>query len=213
MTDIHTKAASEIFNVPEDKVTKEMREKIIKKMMKIASKCECYNPETGSCSETLNLIKELDSKTQEYQNLSNLLHDTDIYSIVCMSCRDEILTYPSINGKTSYTDNEVDTITLKRIIDALRNKEQECEKLEKRLSNCIDCRSSNMLPPDCDELRIINNRYYKALEKIERICEKSSTEWEAYKDETCIFHCKTRKTNRAKFADKILNIINKAKGR
>lgn len=57
-----------------------------------------------------------------------------------------------------------------------------------------------------------NDRYREALEKIERICEKSSTEWEAYKDETCIFHCKTRKTNRAKFADKILNIINKAKG-
>ena len=27
MTDIHIKAASKIFNVPEDKVTKEMREK------------------------------------------------------------------------------------------------------------------------------------------------------------------------------------------
>lgn len=105
---------------------------------------------------------------------------------------------------------------------------QECENLkaeEKYLKQCCqkageelakhsfeyDGKEKNLVV-QAIELNEKYEKLKKALEKIERICEKSSTEWEAYKDETCIFHCKTRKTDKAKLADKILNIINKVKG-
>lgn len=65
-------------------------------------------------------FKQLARKTQEYRNLSDILRATDIYSEVCSSCRDEILIYSSISGKTGYTDNEVDRITLRRIINSLK---------------------------------------------------------------------------------------------
>ena len=85
----------------------------------------------------------------------------------------------------------------------LARKAQECEELKSESFTREEL--IGIQEKDID-------RYRKALEEIEKKCKKLSTEWEAYQDETCIFNCKTRKTNRAKLADKILNIIDKAKG-
>ena len=63
------------------------------------------------------------------ETISQLIRNTKEYSDVCDMCKDEILIYPTISGRTEYTQDEVEQITLKRIIDKLQAKEQECEKL------------------------------------------------------------------------------------
>lgn len=75
-----------------------------------------------------------------------------------------------------------------------------CDGDKSRQKNCVVAQLLN----ECE-------KYENALESIKKICNKSSKEWEVYIDETCTFYWKTRKTDRAKFADKILNIIKKAK--
>lgn len=77
--------------------------------------------------------KQLQRKTEDYNKISILLRNTNTYSEVCDTCKDEILIYPSISGKTSYTDNEVEIITLTKIINELKRKTAECEKYEQAL--------------------------------------------------------------------------------
>lgn len=71
--------------------------------------------------------------TEEINNISQIIRSTEEYSDVCDMCRDEILLYPTISGRTEYSQDEVEQITLKRIIDKLRAKEQECEELKNKL--------------------------------------------------------------------------------
>lgn len=68
--------------------------------------------------------------TEKINNISQIIRSTEEYSDVCDMCRDEILLYPTISGRTNYTQKEVEEITLKRIIGKLQAKEQECEELK-----------------------------------------------------------------------------------
>ena len=143
-------------------------------------------------------FKQLKRKNAEYNKIAVLLRDTDIYSQVCETCRDEILIYPSISGKTNYTDNEVDIITLRGIINRLKNKEQKCKELEQEceeLENKIKKLRKNLA------LEIeINDRYRKALVEIEEVCLEDTR---TFADGTTV---------RYDALDDILDIINKAKG-
>lgn len=82
--------------------------------------------------------KQLARKTQEYKNLSDLIRNTETYLVTCDRCKDEILIYPSISGRTNYTDNEVDTDALKSILYQLEAKTQECDELKKKLMQKSD---------------------------------------------------------------------------
>ncbi len=86
--------------------------------------------------------KQLARKTQEYNNLANILHATTIYPEICDRCKDEILIYPMISGKTSYTDHEVDLETLIAIVDRLKYKTQECEELKTEKCNLAKSQST-----------------------------------------------------------------------
>ena len=169
--------------------------------------CDAYSNE---CEANNCYYKQLARKTQECKKLNNKIIDMN-----------SIIEDAAINlGNKDFT--------LYDLPFEIKKLSQECENLkaeEKYLKQCCqkageelakhsfeyDGKEKNLVV-QAIELNEKYEKLKKALEKIERICEKSSTEWEAYKDETCIFHCKTRKTNRAKLADKILNIINKVKG-
>ena len=98
--------------------------------------------------------------------------------------------------------DEIKNCPIKENFKQLQCKTAECEKWKEKWNIGFQkfCDKDNKL-----------QHYKQALDKIEKICKKSSKEWEAYKDETCIFHCKTRKTDKAKLADKLLDVINKAK--
>lgn len=76
--------------------------------------------------------------TEEINNISQIICSTEEYSDVCDICRDEILLYPTISGRTEYSQDEVEQITLKRIIDKLRAKEQECEELREYHNKCCE---------------------------------------------------------------------------
>ena len=53
-------------------------------------------------------------------DLSYIIRQTAEYGEVCEICRDEILIYPTISGRTSYTDKEVESMTLRLILRKLR---------------------------------------------------------------------------------------------
>lgn len=131
--------------------------------------------------------------TEEINNISQIIRSTEEYSDVCDMCRDEILLYPTISGRTEYSQDEVEQITLKRIIDKLRAKEQECEEYKKKFS-----RFFNIDNQECWDIAFLNNekaKYKQALDEIEEFCIVYSNNHDAY--ETVYKH--------------ILDIINKAK--
>ena len=131
--------------------------------------------------------------TEEINNISQIIRSTEEYSDVCDMCRDEILLYPTISGRTEYSQDEVEQITLKRIIDKLRAKEQECEEYKKKIS-----RFFNIDNQECWDIAFLNNekaKYKQALDEIEEFCIVYSNNHDAY--ETVYKH--------------ILGIINKAK--
>lgn len=70
------------------------------------------------------------------ETLSQLIRNTKEYSDVCDMCKDEILIYPTISGRTEYSQDEVEQITLKRIIKKLQAKEQEFEELRQYHNKC-----------------------------------------------------------------------------
>lgn len=70
---------------------------------------------------------------EKINNISQIMRSTEEYSDVCYMCKDEILIYPIINGRTEYTQEEVEQITLKRIINKLKREEQECHKYKQAL--------------------------------------------------------------------------------
>lgn len=102
--------------------------------------------------------------TEKIKNISQIIRSTEEYSDVCDMCRDEILLYPTISGRTEYTQDEVEQITLKRIIDKLRAKEQECEIQRHKLNYYIT--KTTQLLDDIDN-------YKQALDEIRqyRVCE------------------------------------------
>ena len=96
------------------------------------------------------------------ETLSQLIRNTKEYSNVCDMCKDEILIYPTISGRTKYTQDEVEQITLKRIIDKLQAKEQECEELKNEYWK---------LEQDNDFLAEKNSRLKGCLAEIKEIAE------------------------------------------
>lgn len=134
--------------------------------------------------------------TEKINNIRQIIRSTEEYSDVCDMCRDEILLYPTISGRTEYSQDEVEQITLKRIIDKLRAKEQECEELKREIAFGNNGKLS-------DKIRAIvfknlddeNSKYKQALDEIEEFCIVYSNNHDAY--ETVYKH--------------ILDIINKAK--
>lgn len=64
--------------------------------------------------------KKWQRKEQEYLILATLIRNTKTYSDVCDECKDEILLYPSISGRTNYKQIEVEERALKNIINKLK---------------------------------------------------------------------------------------------
>ena len=182
--------------------------------------CDVYGNE---CEANNCYYKQLARKTQEYQNLADILRDTDTYSEVCSDCKDDILTYAFTSKRTNYTDNEVDVRTLRRIINVLKSITQECEKLKEenellesqmafnlsemeiRLGNEVN-RNETLLKElkrfdkikdefreMSEQLKTKNDRYRKALDEIEEECNYAPM-------------CDTE------FSQRVLDIINKTKG-
>lgn len=103
--------------------------------------------------------------TKEINNISQIIRSTEEYSDVCDMCRDEILLYLTISGRTEYSQDEVEQITLKRIIDKLRAKDQECKNLEEELrASRIGIKDISI---ESTEICKISEKYKQALDNIE----------------------------------------------
>lgn len=149
--------------------------------------------------------------TEKINNISQMIRSTEEYSDVCSMCRDEILLYPTISGRTEYTQDEVERITLKRIIDKLHAKEQECEELIKEkaeikkylgISDKTIIQRLEELQEFKDKLKISEYNYKQALDEIEKNIK-----------DYCKIMCmaETRETCEICQNTEILDIINKAK--
>ena len=133
--------------------------------------------------------------------LSQSIRNTKEYSDVCDMCKDEILIYPIISGRTEYTQDEVEQITLKRIIDKLKRKEQECEEHRSNAeSYCKSYQYSCIVNGKITDKAL---KYKQALDEIKSICNKTC--------EVCqIFRKCDKEYSTCKNA-RIIDIINKAK--
>lgn len=123
--------------------------------------------------------------TEKINNISQIIRSTEEYSDVCDMCRDEILLYPTISGRTEYTQDEVEQITLKRIIDKLRAKEQECEELKKEkaeikkylgISDKTIIQRLEELQEFKDKLKISEYSYKQALDEIEKTIDNGTAD-------------------------------------
>lgn len=157
------------------------------------------------------------------ETLSQLIRNTKEYSDVCDMCKDEILIYPIISGRKEYTQDEVEQITLKRIIDKLQAKEQECENLkaeEKYLKQCCqkageelakhsfeyDGKEKNLVV-QAIELNEKYEKLKKALEEIEEVIDSIFDRCLWRKTDSCM-----PVYNVCEELIKTLDIINKTKG-
>ena len=61
-------------------------------------------------------------------NLSKLIQQTGEYREICNQCKDELLIYPTISGRTSFTQEEVEYKALRLILNRYKN-------LNKRVDN------------------------------------------------------------------------------
>lgn len=116
------------------------------------------------------------------ETLSQLIRSTKEYSDVCDTCKDEILIYPTISGRTEYSQDEVEQITLKRIKELLHDcnsckfhqYKQAPDEIEKFIKSdvCGPCKESKEDPlEECNHSReecnykIILDTVNKAKEK------------------------------------------------
>ena len=162
----------------------------------------------------LKLRKQLARKTQEYNELTLQIRETQEYSDTCAECKDDIFT----NVKTSYSQIEVESRALAKIISSLKSKTQECEQKDERIIELT--REGCRLTQECEQKqkiieelkkeakRISANyikdeaRYRKALEEIEEIVNEPCIDTQG-DCKSCGLNCEHKD---------ILNIINKAKG-
>lgn len=137
----------------------------------------------------LDINKQLARKTQEYNELTLQIRETQEYSDTCAECKDDIFT----NVKTSYSQIEVESRALAKIISSLKSKTQECEELKKQFETSEEWRIKAEGLNEKFELK--NTRYRKALEEIKGIA-KNFGSYAAWQEQRI---------------NKILDIINKAK--
>lgn len=112
-------------------------------------------------------FKRWKRKEQEYERLSSLIRKTQTYKNTCCDCRDEILLYPSISGRTNYTQIEVEEISLERIIQQLNQLKAKNEELKSKLNGWDEVyKSVNEI---AYVISLKKNKYQQALTEIKEI--------------------------------------------
>ena len=91
------------------------------------------------------------------KQLSQRIEATEEYEMVCSSCRDDILLYPSISGRTSYTQEEVEECTVFRILNSL----DDYKRCKKALEEILEITASALCtaPMKCFENQHRAGRY------------------------------------------------------
>ena len=144
----------------------------------IASKCECYIPETKSCSKTLsgscrgemcqtfNLINQLaQSAIEDYRQTIERLQQECTEKTNAIIALGEHLKAKEQECEKWKHQAELGSETTDRLAKQLEEKEQECEELKERLVRteedlkyqCVDC------------MNVKSDRYREALEEIEKV--------------------------------------------
>ena len=152
----------------------------------------------------LKLRKQLARKSQEYNELALQIRETQEYSDTCAECKDDIPT----NVRTSYSQIEVETRALAKIISSLKSKTQGCEELkEEYIELKLENKKLYRILADLKEVRKLKDHYRKTLEEIEEYCNSVSAEENLYNSRHF-----SDGSMVVEVADGVLDIINRAKG-
>ena len=152
----------------------------------------------------LKLRKQLARKSQEYNELALQIRETQEYSDTCAECKDDI----STNVRTSYSQIEVETRALAKIISSLKSKTQGCEELkEEYIELKLENKKLYRILADLKEVRKLKDHYRKTLEEIEEYCNSVSAEENLYNSRHF-----SDGSMVVEVADGVLDIINRAKG-
>ena len=101
-------------------------------------------------------------------NISDLIRSTEEYIYMCESCKDDVQ-YPNISGRTNYTQNEVEFLTLQNILEKY-SKLKEWNEVNKPTGICEICTDTSVLENTLlrrllkDILELFNLSQYDILE-------------------------------------------------
>lgn len=93
-------------------------------------------------------------------NLSEIIQQTEEYKQVCDQCKDEILIYPTISGRTNFTQKEVEAETLRVI---LRRYKEVNETIQNLRTHCKHIDETN---------KILYNEKVQLLDKNQELQDK-----------------------------------------
>ena len=124
----------------------------------------------------LGINKQLARKTQEYNELTLQIRETQEYSDTCAECKDDIFT----NVKTSYSQIEVESRALAKIISSLKSKTQECEQKDERILELT--RAYTELKEKFEALKLENQEGYEIVAELKHECEELKKEYEKQKN-------------------------------
>lgn len=102
-------------------------------------------------------------------NLSKIIQQTEEYKQICTQCKDEILIYPTISGRTNYTQEEVEAETLRVILMRYKEAKINWSKLTKALNQIsfiLELHKENLTAGMCEQVyddisNIINDIKHK----------------------------------------------------
>lgn len=93
-------------------------------------------------------------------NLSEIIQQTKEYKQICDQCKDEILIYPTISGRTNFTQKEVEAETLRVI---LRRYKEVNETIQNLRTHCKHIDETN---------KILYNEKVQLLDKNQELQDK-----------------------------------------
>ena len=128
------------------------------------------NDKQGNCAFDPNCyFKQHARKTQEYNELALQIRGTQEYSDTCAECKDDIFT----NARTSYSQIEVESRALEKIISRLKSKTQECEQIQEKY----------------EALKLENQEGYEIVAELKKECEELNKLVQQAKDAPICFQC------------------------
>lgn len=84
------------------------------------------------------LNQHFESIKQQYLTLAEPIRQTEQYKMACEMCKDEILMYPNISGRKSYTNIEVEKTALNYILNQLKEKDKSLEEFYKGSAELLE---------------------------------------------------------------------------
>lgn len=88
-------------------------------------------------------------------DLSKIIQQTKEFKKICSQCADEILIYSTISGRTNYTQEEIEVLTLQRILsryNVAKFNLQKYTKMLNQISSILELHKKNLTAGMCEQV-------------------------------------------------------------